>query len=207
MSEQRIDYKDLLLIYNLKQNSRLSLVDLGKKLDISPAAVTYRLNKLMEKNIIEQFTIKLNYDLLTPNYQIYQVIIDPLSEKVEELIQELDKISYFDRIIELASSPSLYGITLPLSSKNLKDLTKEIKSLGVIKFSIIPILNDFNFSSDEIHTDNISELYCTLCQKRVTTNEAIITQIENQTLSFCCSECKVQFTEQYSKIIGNENKE
>ena len=68
-----LNQKDMTLLLRLSQDSRISLTALGKELKLTPAAVAYRINKLVENEIIEKFTITINTSLLTPNYQSYKI--------------------------------------------------------------------------------------------------------------------------------------
>jgi Lrp/AsnC family leucine-responsive transcriptional regulator len=64
-----MDRIDLGILEALKENSRATASEIGKKVGLSVPAVTERIRKLEENGIIEQFTViinreKLNYKLL-----------------------------------------------------------------------------------------------------------------------------------------------
>ena len=60
----KIDAKDKAILAILQRNSRLTTKEIAKKTQLPITTVHNRLKKLKEENIIEQFTIKLNYKAL-----------------------------------------------------------------------------------------------------------------------------------------------
>ena len=201
-----LDKKDLLILFFLQQDSRMSLSELGKKLDMSPSAISYRLEKLIENNVIHKFSILLNHEILTPNYQSYlvELSINDLSDH-SRLLSILYNSTFFDRILELARPNSITGVTLPLSTTNLKELTSILNDFTAIKsFSITPVLADHHSIPSDIVGENVSRIYCPLCQKSIK-GEGIVTEIDNKYLSFCCRDCKEQYTTNYEKIKNSNN--
>ena len=63
-----VDSVDVQLLNILKENSRLSFADLGRKINLSPSAVRERIQKMEEFEVIKKYGIqldnkKLGYDL------------------------------------------------------------------------------------------------------------------------------------------------
>jgi len=56
----KIDEIDLLILQELQKNSRLSIRELSKHINLSPPAVTERVRRLEDCGIIEGYTIKIN---------------------------------------------------------------------------------------------------------------------------------------------------
>ena len=199
-TEVGLDQKDLMILYFLQQDSRMSLSEIGKNLDMTPAAVSYRLNKLIEQGVILKFSIVLNHELLTPNYHSFLVELSVYDKsKLSEVLSLLYQSTYFDRIIEVARPNSITGITLPLSNANLKDLTDLLNDKAIEKYSITPILVDHAIITTEVVGENVSHIYCPLCQKSIK-GEGIVTKIGTKHMAFCCRECMDQFNINYKKI-------
>ena len=73
----KYDQKDLEILYYLSNNARISYIELGKKVNLSPDTISYRLKKLIQGNIIGGFSIMIDTYMLgfTPyllNLQIYK---------------------------------------------------------------------------------------------------------------------------------------
>ncbi len=55
-----VDALDLKIIEQLKKNSRLSYVDIGKQIGLSPSSVRERIQKLEETEVIKGYKLHLN---------------------------------------------------------------------------------------------------------------------------------------------------
>ena len=67
-TDSMVDTIDMQLLRFLKDNSRLSFADLGRKINLSPSAVRERVQKMEDLGIIQKYSItvdnkKLGYDL------------------------------------------------------------------------------------------------------------------------------------------------
>ena len=60
-----IDLKDRKLIYELQQDSRQSFKSIGKKIGMSSELVKYRIKRLIDNKIIQNYTILINWYLWT----------------------------------------------------------------------------------------------------------------------------------------------
>ena len=55
-----LDARDLKILAELMENANASFVEIGKKLDIHPNVVAYRINKLEQIGIIKRYTTTLD---------------------------------------------------------------------------------------------------------------------------------------------------
>ena len=56
----KIDIKDRKILYHLYENSRQSLNNIGKKVGLSKELVRYRINRLQNEGVIQQYTTRIN---------------------------------------------------------------------------------------------------------------------------------------------------
>jgi len=56
----KFDEIDVLILQELQEDSRLSIRELSKRINLSPPSVTERIRKLEDNGIIEGYTIKIN---------------------------------------------------------------------------------------------------------------------------------------------------
>lgn len=56
----KFDEIDVLILQQLQEDSRLSIRELSKRINLSPPSVTERIRKLEDNGIIEGYTIKIN---------------------------------------------------------------------------------------------------------------------------------------------------
>jgi Lrp/AsnC family leucine-responsive transcriptional regulator len=56
----KIDETDMRILQELKKNARLSMRELGKKVNLSPPSVSERVKRLEDQGVIEGYTISIN---------------------------------------------------------------------------------------------------------------------------------------------------
>ena len=66
-SDNSLDKFDISILNCLSENSRVSYADLSEKIGLSRDAIKYRINKLIEKKIITDFSISVNPNLIGLN--------------------------------------------------------------------------------------------------------------------------------------------
>ncbi|KQC04944.1 MAG: AsnC family transcriptional regulator [Methanoculleus sp. SDB] len=82
-----MDEVDTIILSELQHDARISMAELGKKLNIAPSTVFKRIEKLKKSGVIEGFTIAINTDYLEEHLIAFLTIkVDP---------DEKDAISQF----------------------------------------------------------------------------------------------------------------
>ena len=82
----KLNIKDRKILYELDKNSRISLTELGKRVQMSKESLHYRLNKLIEEKIILKFhTVPAHYRFGTIDYKVYVRLQDITNEEYDEL--------------------------------------------------------------------------------------------------------------------------
>jgi len=66
-----IDITDLKILAELVDNAKTSNVEIGRKLQVHPNVVAYRINKLESAGIIKEYTTVLDFGKLGLNEQVY----------------------------------------------------------------------------------------------------------------------------------------
>ncbi len=92
-----IDDLDFKIVQLISQNSRISTIDMAKKLDTTSTVVQYRLKKLIDLKIIHGYTI--NVDLPKLGYYSYKADVE---------LNQFDKIGKIIKYIE--ENPNLFYI-------------------------------------------------------------------------------------------------
>ncbi|MCB9358715.1 Lrp/AsnC family transcriptional regulator [Candidatus Woesearchaeota archaeon] len=75
----KLDDKDIAIINQLRENSRISIRDIAKNTKIRPSTVHVRLSQLIDSGVIERFTLKLNNEIFGENFIVF-VLIKTLEE-------------------------------------------------------------------------------------------------------------------------------
>ena len=128
-----LDTIDVRILEVLQDNARVSISELSKQVNLSLSAVSERLKKLENSNIIEQYTTVLNPAAMEKELSaIMMISMEDPSDTVEfrRLVQELDEI------LECHYITGTYDYVLKITTKNmasLEALMNKIKSIKSIK--------------------------------------------------------------------------
>ena len=128
-----LDTIDVRILEVLQENARVSISELYKQVNLSLSAVSERLKKLENSNIIEQYTTVLNPAAMEKELSaIMMISMEDPSDTAEfrRLVQELDEI------LECHYITGTYDYVLKITTKNmatLELLMNKIKSIKSIK--------------------------------------------------------------------------
>lgn len=78
-----LDSKDLKILQALKEDSRKSIKEISKITKIRPSTVHQRIQKLIESNVIEKFTVKLNNKLVGENFIVFMLVKGGTTEYID----------------------------------------------------------------------------------------------------------------------------
>ena len=135
MFKDKVDEK---IIGYLKENSRESFVDIGKKLKLSESAVRRRVKNLVDSGAIKRFTLELGEDKVTS--AIVLVSVDSATD-TSKVSAKLAKIEGVKTVYEITGQ---YDITTIISASNISEINNSIDALrkipGVIDTNTVIIL-------------------------------------------------------------------
>lgn len=135
MYKDKIDEK---IIEHLKQDSRESFVDIGKKLKLSESAIRRRVKNLVDNKAIRKFTIELGEDNTTSAIVLISVDSTTDTAKVSAKLSNLEGIK---TVYEITGQ---YDITTIISASNISKINDCIDTLrkisGVIDTNTVIIL-------------------------------------------------------------------
>ena len=128
-----LDTIDVRILEVLQDNARVSISELSKQVNLSLSAVSERLKKLENSNIIEQYTTVLNPSAMEKDLSaIMMISMEDPSDTAEfrRLVQDQDEI------LECHYITGTYDYVLKITTKNmatLELLMNKIKSIKSIK--------------------------------------------------------------------------
>lgn len=135
MYKDKIDEK---IIGYLKEDSRESFVDIGKKLKLSESAVRRRVKNLVDSGTIKKFTLELGEENSTS--AIVLVSVDSATE-TSKVSLKLAKLEGVKTVYEITGQ---YDITTIMSASNIAEINTTIDSLrkipGVVDTNTVIIL-------------------------------------------------------------------
>ena len=132
------DKVDERIIGYLKENSRESFVDIGKKLKLSESAVRRRVKNLVDSHTIKRFTLELGEENVTSAIVLVSVDSATDTSKVSLKLAKLDGVK---TVYEITGQ---YDITTIISASNISEINNSIDALrkisGVIDTNTVIIL-------------------------------------------------------------------
>jgi DNA-binding Lrp family transcriptional regulator len=134
-------YKDSIdekIIGYLKEDSRESFVDIGKKLKLSESAVRRRVKNLVDNKTIKKFTLELGEENTTSAIVLVSVDSAMDTSKVSSKLAKLDGIK---TVYEITGQ---YDITTIMSGSSISEINNTIDALrkipGVVDTNTVIIL-------------------------------------------------------------------
>jgi DNA-binding Lrp family transcriptional regulator len=135
MYKDKIDEKN---IGYLKEDSRESFVDIGKKLKLSESAVRRRVKNLVVSKTINKFTIELGEDNVTSAIVLVSVDSATDTSRVSLKLAKLDGVK---TVYEITGQ---YDITTIMSATSIAEINNSIDALrkitGVVDTNTVIIL-------------------------------------------------------------------
>ena len=135
MYKDNVDEK---IIEYLKENSRESFVDIGKKLKLSESAVRRRVKNLLGSGVIKKFTLELGEENATS--AIVLVSVDSATDTSKVSIK-LTKLEGVKTVYEITGQ---YDITTIISASTITEINSSIDALrkipGVVDTNTVIIL-------------------------------------------------------------------
>ena len=135
MYRDKVDEK---IIEYLKENSRESFVDIGKKLKLSESAVRRRVKNLLGSGIIKKFTLELGEENATS--AIVLVSVDSATD-TSKVSLKLTKLEGVKTVYEITGQ---YDITVIISAATIAEINNSIDALrkipGVVDTNTVIIL-------------------------------------------------------------------
>ena len=138
-----MDMIDNNILESLKQNGREKASEISKKVHLSMPAVSERIKKLEDKNIIKKYTIKINREKI--GYKLLVVIFVSI-EQTDNIKRFRETIIKYSEVIECHHIVGEYDYMLKVLLKDSSELedfiSNKLKHIkGVQKSNTIVILS------------------------------------------------------------------
>ena len=136
----KLDEKNRQIIEMLKRDGRASFADIAKKLDMNESTVRKRINKLIEDNIIDYFTVVLNPNVDGKNILSFLTITPASHYKINELSNEVVRMP---EVIEAFYMSGKCGLLMKVQVTSLTELDlllerfRELHGIGEIESCIV----------------------------------------------------------------------
>ena len=118
-----MDDVDTAILRSLIKNSRISLSQMSKEIDVPDATISNRLKKL-ENDVIKHYTVILDWQKI--GLDITTIIIIQTESELHESVKE--ELSKLDEVSEVYSVSGEYDILIKVWVPNIEELNKLMNS-------------------------------------------------------------------------------
>ena len=134
-----LDEVDRGIIGHLRENARMTFVDIGKELSVSDATVYNRVRRLMEMGVIKRFTIEVDEAAMGKGTRGF-ILVNVKPGAVKEVSEQLAEIGRVSEVHEVHGSKDLI---VKVGAKNLDSLRSVILKVrgipDVVGTEFIPV--------------------------------------------------------------------
>jgi DNA-binding Lrp family transcriptional regulator len=123
----KLDKIDMKILYHLDYNARIGITELAKKLTLSKQNINYRIKKLTENSIIEDFTVIVNTHLLGYVSNRAYLRLGSVSKEEEEKIK--DYLIKNENILWFVTLVGSWDYEIVILSKNIIHFNNTLKKI------------------------------------------------------------------------------
>lgn len=188
---RNLDETDLEIIRLLIADSRRPLRDIADHVDLSPPAISDRVQRLEEQGIIRRFTVDIDRGKLTNRSPVLIELraIPGRQQQLFEEVRDADGVQHafkiFDGSIVAHATVSDRELDTWLGSRITLDHVQHYDVRLVDRYEWQPGVSAADFS-----------LACVVCGNPVT-EEGVTDRIDGTIQTFCCPSCEAKFKDRY----------
>ncbi|MBO0441291.1 Lrp/AsnC family transcriptional regulator [Candidatus Enterococcus ikei] len=131
-----MDKTDHKLLQLLHENSRISIVELSKKVNLSRPSVKERINKLVDQGIITNFTIQVSLDKIKQTITFFSEL-SQVTLSVDAALKLLKENPYVNEVHIVSGDVNYLVKATVTSTTEMKELLAKWMQFATVKSSII----------------------------------------------------------------------
>ena len=133
-----VDEIDERIIGLLKENSRMTYVDIGSEVGLSEGAVRNRVQSLVSSGVIRRFTVEV-----TPSMRVRALVMISVSPNIPTLkvSEKVEKLPGIERIYEVTGEYDIVSVVSSASIEGINQCIEDIRKIdGVVKTNTVIVL-------------------------------------------------------------------
>lgn len=189
-----LDDTDREILRLLLEDARRPYSDIADHVDLSPPAVSDRVDRLRDLGVIRRFTVDIDDSTLREGVDVL-IEIRPGPAKVQAVRNEIASLPGIEHVLETADGRLL--ATATVTDGDVTGYVGEAVDLSIIDGLEVHLLAD-----SEWHPglgDATLGLTCVECGNTVT-SEGIAATIGGERYEFCCPSCRERFEDRYEDM-------
>lgn len=128
-----LDIIDIQILELLSENARLRLTEMAAKLELTAAAIKYRIQRLIETGIIYKFTIQIDRKKVGYEILAFLVIYAISKTQIGSIVEHLKQFPEISKIITLMGDPDIVSEINVTSMNSFIELLKKLNKIDEIQ--------------------------------------------------------------------------
>ena len=139
MLSLKLDEVDWGIIERLREDARMTFVDIGKALDVSDATVYNRVKRLIEVGVIKKFTIEVDETAVGKSVSGF-IMVNVKPGAVKEVSRQLCEIERVSEVHEIHGSEDLIAKVKAKNLGRLRSVILKVRKIpDVVETEFIPV--------------------------------------------------------------------
>jgi len=195
--KRELDQTDLELIRLLAEDARRPYSELAEAVDLSPPAVSDRIDRLQDQGIIRGFTVDIDRRKLQQRTPVL-VELDVHPTNAEAMYAQLCSLAGVEHVFKQYDGTLVVYGTAPEGNPIawLADAV-ELDNVANVDFELVE-----RYEWTQQLDGAIFSLSCPVCDNSVGSG-GITTTIGERTLAFCCPSCKATYETEFEQFQAN----
>ena len=189
-----LDDTDREILRLLLADGRRPYADIAERVDLSPPAVSDRVERLQDLGVIGRFTVDIDGSTLRDGVRVL-VTLRPDHDRVSDVRGALAGLDGVEHVFETADGRLLASMAAPDGEVRGR-LAGALDMVAVQELSVdllagsewTPMLGDATIGID-----------CVECGNTVT-DEGVLAGVGGEQRAFCCGSCEAAFRERYEEL-------
>lgn len=189
-----LDETDAQILSILADNARQPYSEIADQVDLSPPAVSERIDRLQESGVIRRFTLDIDRSQLRSGVPVLvELSLNPgVLDDARASIRSAEAVEH---IFTTAGNDILFSAHLEPSS--VRETVLELVDSNHIRDYDVRLLSETEWEPNIGGTE--FALTCAECGNTVT-DEGVVTRLDETVYHFCCPSCEARFTDTYEDI-------
>jgi DNA-binding Lrp family transcriptional regulator len=126
-----LDATDFKILAELAENAKYSYAEIGRKLNLHPNVVAYRVNKLERARIIKEYTTEIDLEKLGVAEQILVGASFPRDAERENIIEKIAAIPQTVKVVSSLGEPESIVFLVGKNKSEIEKLMSKLRSLDL----------------------------------------------------------------------------
>lgn len=189
-----LDDTDREILRLLLEDARRPYADIADHVDLSPPAVSDRIDRLRDLGVVRRFTLDVDHSRLREGVE---VLVDLAVEpgRSADVRDGLAELAVVEHIFQTADGRVLATATLP--EGDVSAVIADTVDVTALRDVTVHLLADVEWHPAV--GEATLGLECAECGNTVT-GEGVASTIDGERYEFCCVSCQTQFEERYEQM-------